>query len=78
MIIFQINLVKSSWPACIKSNQQTLNLVRKPLDSLVSHYNFLRYGDDVLENKVRAKEGDTTTFDECVEAGQPDSDPKKL
>lgn len=55
-----------------------INLVRKPLDRLVSHYYFLRYGDDVLVNKVRAKEGDTTTFDECVEAGQPDCDPKKL
>jgi len=55
-----------------------INLVRKPLDRLVSHYYFLRYGDDVLVNKVRAKEGDTTTFDECVEAGQADCDPKKL
>jgi len=55
-----------------------INLVRKPLDRLVSHYYFLRYGDDVLVNKVRAKEGDTTTFDECVDKGQPDCDPKKL
>ena len=55
-----------------------INMVRKPLDRLVSHYYFLRYGDDVLVDKVRAKEGDTTTFDECVEKGQSDCDPKKL
>jgi len=59
-------------------NPVFINLVRKPLDRLVSHYYFLRYGDDVLVNKVRAKEGDTTTFDECVEAGQVDCDPKKM
>lgn len=55
-----------------------INLVRAPLDRLVSHYYFLRYGDDVLVNKVRAKEGDTTTFDACVAAGGPDCDPRKL
>jgi len=55
-----------------------INLVRKPLDRLVSHYYFLRYGDDVLVNKVRAKEGDTTTFDECVEKSQNDCDPKRM
>jgi len=59
-------------------NPSFINLVRKPLDRLVSHYYFLRYGDDVLVNKVRAKEGDTTTFDECVERGQADCDPKKM
>jgi len=55
-----------------------INLVRKPLDRLVSHYYFLRYGDDVLTSKVRAKEGDTTTFDSCVEKAGPDCDPRKL
>ena len=79
-----------------------INLVRAPLDRLVSHYYFLRYGDDVLVNKVRsaswsrhifqtsssftllsawqvrAKEGDTTTFDACVAAAGPDCDPRKL
>lgn len=55
-----------------------INLIRRPLDRLVSHYYFLRYGDDVLTSKVRAREGDTTSFDDCVEQGGPDCDPKKM
>jgi len=62
----------------VNVNPTFINLVRKPLDRLVSHYYFLRYGDDVLVNKIRAKEGDTTTFDECVNKGQADCDPKKM
>eukprot|EP00088_Acartia_fossae_P003972 TRINITY_DN11705_c0_g1_i1.p1 TRINITY_DN11705_c0_g1~~TRINITY_DN11705_c0_g1_i1.p1 ORF type:complete len:338 (-),score=22.18 TRINITY_DN11705_c0_g1_i1:527-1462(-) len=54
-----------------------INIIRKPLDRLVSYYYFLRYGDDVLD-KVRSKAGDTTSFDECVRLNQPDCDPKKL
>jgi len=54
-----------------------INIIRKPLDRLVSYYYFLRYGDDVLD-KVRSKAGDTTSFDQCVKLGQPDCDPKKL
>ena len=55
-----------------------INMIRQPLERLVSHYYFLRYGDDVLVNKVRAKEGDTTTFDECVQLQQTDCDPKRM
>jgi len=55
-----------------------INLIRRPLDRLVSHYYFLRYGDDVLTSKVRAREGDTTSFDDCVLQGGPDCDPKKM
>jgi len=56
-----------------------INMVRNPLERLVSHYYFLRYGDDVLVKKVRAKEGDTTTFDECVaQQLSPDCDPKRM
>ena len=55
-----------------------INMIRQPLERLVSHYYFLRYGDDVLVNKVRAKEGDTTTFDDCVRLQQPDCEPRRM
>ena len=55
-----------------------INMLRAPLERLISHYYFLRYGDDVLVNKVRAKEGDTTTFDECVRQQGADCEPRKL
>ena len=56
-----------------------INLVRRPLDRLVSYYYFLRYGDDVLVDKVRARDGDTTTFDECVaDQLSQDCDPKRM
>ena len=46
--------------------------------SFITSYD-ARYGDDVLVNKVRAKEGDTTTFDECVASQlSPDCDPKRM
>eukprot|EP00095_Tigriopus_kingsejongensis_P001647 maker-scaffold801_size95070-snap-gene-0.18 protein:Tk01647 transcript:maker-scaffold801_size95070-snap-gene-0.18-mRNA-1 annotation:"heparin sulfate o-sulfotransferase-like" len=55
-----------------------INMIRRPLDRLVSYYYFLRYGDDFRVNKIRSRMGDKMTFDECVERRLGDCDPKKL
>lgn len=55
-----------------------INLIRRPLDRLVSYYYFLRYGDDYRPHLSRHRKGENTTFDECVKLKKPDCDEKNM
>ena len=55
-----------------------INIVRHPMERMISYYYFLRYGDDYRKGKVRSRMGDKHTFDECVAKKMRDCDPKKL
>ncbi|KAM7542993.1 hypothetical protein Aperf_G00000018738 [Anoplocephala perfoliata] len=66
----------------IGDNHVYINILRDPLDRLVSKYYFIRFGDDHRPNTRRRRMTNDTlqhqTFDECVETHGEDCNPKLL
>lgn len=63
----------------VKKKPIYINLIRDPIERLVSHFYFLRFGDDLTPNVKRRRQGDKLqTFDDCVAAGGSDCAPEKL
>lgn len=55
-----------------------INVIRKPLDRLISYYYFLRYGDDFRPHVVRRRKGNTVNFDDCVARQERDCNPENM